>query len=97
MIEYIEKEQAIETIKKVLPIIPHSCSKTNNYLRWISVLSEAWNDIPSADVHPVVHGHWELLYWAFDYYRCSECGFEQRLEEFSYCPNCGARMDGDGK
>ena len=40
----------------------------------------------------VIHGHWELLTWAFDYYRCSECGFEQRLEEFLYCPNCGADM-----
>ena len=49
----------------------------------------------SADVAPVRHGHWESLYWAFDYYRCSECGFEQRLEKFPYCPNCGAKMDGD--
>lgn len=44
------------------------------------------------DLRPVVRGHWELLTWAFDYYRCSECGFEQRLEEFPYCPNCGADM-----
>lgn len=49
--------------------------------------------IPNADVVEIRHGHWESLYWAFDYYRCSECGFEQKLEEFPYCPNCGAKMD----
>lgn len=94
MPKYIDVEQAIETFKKVLPITPRSCGKTNVYMRWISALLEAWNNIPSADVQPVVHGHWELLHWAFDSYRCSECSFEQRLEEFHYCPNCGADMRG---
>lgn len=59
MTKYIDAKQAIETFKKVLPITPRSCGKTNIYMRWISALSEAWNDIPSADVQPVV--------------RCKEC------------------------
>ncbi len=64
---------------------------------------EGWNDAidiimsetPTVDAEPVRHGHWESLYWAFDFYRCSKCGFEQRLEEFPYCPKCGTKMDGD--
>lgn len=63
---------------------------------------------PSADVAPVVHGRWLSLEeyaekigadttgyvggWCF----CSEC--EQQMRDFygwNYCPNCGAKMDGD--
>lgn len=57
-------------------------------------------DVPSADVAPVRHGRWE------DYeentWQCSECGELFYLEdgtpkenEYHYCPNCGARMDGE--
>ena len=29
-------------------------------------------------------------------FKCSECG-DLQLEESYYCPNCGARMDGEDK
>lgn len=59
-------------------------------------------DLPAADVAPVVHGRWK---YNTDFYvwRCSECGenphkgtgvvvVEENLP--AYCPHCGARMDG---
>lgn len=62
--------------------------------------------LPTADVQPVKHGHWEeedtMPYDNFVV--CSECGMnlsyqnytkEEWQESFRYCPNCGARMDGD--
>lgn len=50
-------------------------------------------------VAPVVHGYW------VDHYICSNCGKWSTAGldadvwtsyEPSFCPNCGARMDGDG-
>ena len=53
---------------------------------------------PAADVQPVKHGKWigrELGY-------CTCCGHKgcasdmwNGCEDIYYCPNCGARMDGD--
>ena len=50
-----------------------------------------------ADVAPVRHGHWIDDAGAL---RCSECGvsfpdLHPLYENAAYCPNCGARMDGD--
>lgn len=52
---------------------------------------------PSIDAVPVKHAK---LLDASPVGLCSECGFMMDYrEEFNYCPNCGARMDGeeDGK
>lgn len=65
---------------------------------WLRMLEE------DADVAPVMHGHWVVR---FDgpYKRrrcyCSHCGKHNGVggiaqnQEKLYCPNCGARMDGD--
>ena len=51
------------------------------------------DNIPSADVKPVVRGKWERRNWGFDYDCCSVCGYEHRYSgPFHYCPNCGAKM-----
>lgn len=59
-------------------------------------------DFPAADVVEVRHGRWtkELL---FCKPVCSECGepciglHGYDYELTNYCPNCGAKMDGDGE
>ena len=59
------------------------------------------------DAVEVVHGRWiERPLDNFRKYevKCSECGFvgignyDQYHDpcDFNYCPNCGAKMDGDG-
>lgn len=57
--------------------------------------------IPSEDVKPVVHGKWKDVYqdgvchWSA---RCSKCGVRNDIPPVymaNYCPNCGARMDGE--
>lgn len=46
-------------------------------------------NLPSADVAPVVHGKWIDCI-------CSHCGYEVFPWNCNYyCPNCGARMDGE--
>ena len=54
-------------------------------------------DMPTADVAPVVHGHWiEKEKYSFGImYDCSLC--DNRILDngysWNYCPNCGAKMD----
>ena len=59
--------------------------------------------LPSADVVQVVHGHWIDEDPAFAEYfaNCSVCGYEIDVHNergyFNFCPNCGAKMDGERK
>lgn len=53
------------------------------------------NELPAADVAPVVHGRWgdngipdSMLCG------CYVCGFTCGAHSFLYCPMCGAKMDG---
>ena len=59
---------------------------------------------PAADVTPVVHRRWDnsgrYTFPSGDTaVRCTECGCaltvsEYRLNNWNYCPVCGAKMDG---
>ena len=65
----------------------------------IEKFNEAVEEMPTADVAPVVHGRWiEQEKYTFGVmYDCSICG-DRILDNghsWNYCPNCGARMDGD--
>lgn len=63
------------------------------------------DDAPAADVAPVVHGRWiEREDPMLDtYYTCSVCKDDFYIETtgdtvkdlfmYTYCPNCGAKMD----
>lgn len=62
------------------------------------------NQFPAADVEPVRHGRW-IEYtkviipepynkWE-QAWKCSECGFDDGFVAYNFCPNCGARMDGE--
>lgn len=53
----------------------------------------------AADVAPVRHGRWIEEH---DYLKCSECGVMVKrnfvffdIGDWNFCPNCGARMDGE--
>lgn len=70
------------------------------YLQAAKVLREV-SDAPAADVAPVVHGRWvhtDLAYHWTSLDGCGVCGYHdekrQHLGNYSYCPNCGAKMDG---
>jgi hypothetical protein len=47
-------------------------------------------------IDPVKHGKWEE-YKVPHTIRCSECGLIEGMDyaDFKYCPNCGARMEGE--
>ena len=53
--------------------------------------------LPSADVAPVRHAMWEAVVGSDgkEHMVCTGCRKQQDLTGvFSYCPNCGCRMDG---
>ena len=59
------------------------------------------NDAPTVDAVEVVHGQWEKASETMPIYRCSICKERNLFKNGSnilsnYCPNCGAKMDGDG-
>ena len=57
--------------------------------------------IPTVDAVEVMHGRWihdgQKLRGGVDWWHCSECGRPASGVDikFNYCPNCGAKMDGD--
>lgn len=83
--EYIERKAA-------------SAAMPDDYYGWRD--KQILNFIPAADVVPVRYGRWIKTIGengVTSACRCNLCGFEDnRFSLFSYCPNCGARMDEDG-
>ena len=82
-------------------------SQEISYLRAAKILLEA-SDAPAADVAPVVHGRWDDLpneYMSVasktgayhgNATTCSVCHeVNPNAYKTNYCPNCGARMDGE--
>lgn len=86
MAEYIEHSAAIEAAK-------HAWAKGLEPSQYIEAL-------PAADVVPVVHGRWEHGYYCYEpATQCSVCKVclakgHRAEKQFTYCPNCGAKMDG---
>lgn len=69
---------------------------------------EVLKEVPAIDAAPVVHGRWVKMTGMMPpeyhgHYMCSNCEWHMkglrnswtREEELSYCPNCGAKMDGE--
>ena len=73
--------------------------------RELFLFNRALSEMPTIDAVPVVHGEWikhnNPNYSPFDdsgeyLYQCNKCGMvEYRARH--YCPNCGAKMDGERK
>ena len=89
MAEYIDREE----------LLTHQYNASHSnwpQLAEMVVGVEDIEDAPAADVAPVVHGRWNSM----DGYKmrvvCSVCGWDvpEYGKFYSYCPNCGAKMDG---
>ena len=87
MSDYIEREDAKDKMAECMI----------NGRTWGYIMDE----IPSADVVEVRHGHWtDRENKGIHYLECSNCGcwyLTSHLTRNSYCPNCGAKMDGKGQ
>ena len=57
------------------------------------MLKIKFDEEPTADVVPVVHGEWVVN--KDGSFSCSVCKFNFYPLSFEYCPHCGAKMDAD--
>ena len=86
MAEYIDREKAKRTLVQ----------------DYAYAAANLLDEVPKADVAPLVHGLWDewyppkhmILTGEEMLYRCSSCDAKYSdVEGFRFCPHCGARMD----
>lgn len=96
MAEYIEREALLQALEEVGGCDAPPDSWADGWDKGISEAIKSVKELPAADVVEVRYGEW--IYGDFDIPHCSECGYEKMPNMISpYCPNCGAKMDGDMK
>ena len=98
MAEYIERDALMRRIKEI------HCAECDSYhgvrcrACWVDDTLDYIDSEPSADVAPVQHAKWEVVVGSDGKEKmvCTGCRKQQELTGvFSYCPNCGAKMDGE--
>lgn len=110
MAEYIERETALDIFGEGPSwtgyFEPYPLEVHLAVVGVARLIREEIEKIPAADVAPVAHGRWieQEDPCGDPYYTCSACkddfyiemtgAVEKDLFLYSYCPNCGAKMDG---
>ena len=99
MDEYIERSAAVKAVLR-----ERSPANSVAQNRKLSIIQRDLLTMPAADVAPVVHGQWDdsgryTFPGGGTAVRCTECGCaltvsEYHLNNWNYCPVCGAKMDG---
>lgn len=98
MAEYIERGALMQ-----FPIRRDHYDRKNgnkHFINGIESVLEYAENLPAADVAPVVHGK-DLAQPSL--FKCSVCGCEDDdtytcdVSEYRYCPNCGAKIDEKAK
>ena len=107
MAEYIEREALETALNHRLNFLMAENGEYDHYTSGFDEAVTRVEDFPSADVAPVRHGRWEYStdeWFETDVYTCSKCRESYVLVEgtpkenlWNYCPNCGAKMDGNWK
>ena len=65
-----------------------------------SIIKEV-EHMKTVDAEPVQHGRWETPFGSYCTPHCTKCGWhipyseDSVLDARNYCPNCGAKMDGE--
>ena len=81
--------------------VPNTLQLMFDYLKLII------RDQPTVDAVEVVHSRWKRTVDGYDGYICSNCesvkvkkdimDFLMTTGKWNFCPNCGAKMDGERK
>lgn len=90
MSDYIEREAAL-----AYPIRKDKCDRKHankHFIFGIESVIEFVENLPAADVAPVVHSCWIVNGGNPSQGTCGNCGGKGNWRNH-YCPNCGARMD----
>lgn len=82
--------------------IAKNCARSDAQKALIGRILFMIDNMPTIEAEPVKHGRWiensDPGQNINEHYMCSECGctFHNWAND-NYCPNCGARMDGEDK
>ena len=102
MAEYIEMEALRNSVESIdwysvyKGKLTAGAPNTENALYKANSIYAVIDNAPSADVAPVRHGEWEVVVGSDgkEHMVCTCCRVSQDLTGvFTYCPNCGAKMD----
>ena len=109
--KYIEREALIEDFKNDFINLLFDGMKGTPRSKEIKISNviERIEDFPAADVAPVRHGHWIRVKGIIQcdicgfglfpdgyFFENGECTHSNEQDyRLNYCPNCGAKMDGD--
>ena len=104
MAKYIDQEALEVELNHRLNFLMGENGEYDHYTSGFDEAVTRVENFPDADVAPVVHGRWDDS-GRYTYpsgntaVRCTNCGCaltesEYRLNNWNYCPVCGARMDG---
>lgn len=102
MTEYVDREALRDSVESIDWYSVYrgkltTGANSENALYKANDIYSAIDNAPVADVAPVRHARWEVVVGSDGKERivCTGCRKQQDLTGvFSYCPNCGAKMDG---
>ena len=99
MAEYIERETLENELYRRLKFLIAEYGEHDQYTSGFDDAMDKVENFPAADVAPVVHGEWLLRHIGHGHYwECSVCHTNPCIyvtKDTNYCPNCGAKMDGE--
>ena len=92
---------ANELLQKVLFRLPIDNQNAEVIAGCVDITRRLIENSPSVDAVEVAHGRWSPVTYGLGVtvtrWMCSNCKkYENSYGRTNYCPNCGAKMDGDG-
>jgi predicted RNA-binding Zn-ribbon protein involved in translation (DUF1610 family) len=101
----MEKHEALYKDVSSLEVVSYF-KRSSDFDDGVGFILEKLDAIPVADVEPVRHASWERVETDEDGYsrfRCPNCDWKtvfsrspsRGMDDYAYCPRCGAKMDGE--
>ena len=96
MAEYIERSAGVSILRAKA-----NMAVLMDAAPYFEKAAQMLEELPAADVAPVVHGRWGTGRFNLETgnyeEQCTRCRNFSKEYGKPYCPNCGAKMDGDRK
>ena len=106
MNDYIDRQTAIDAVMALIPSLTTADGSGQFDAEIYRVqelfvdIGQVLNDLPPVETEPVKHGRWIPFERTTEHVVCicTVCGRRVPMPTwYNYCPNCGAKMDEEGK